>query len=679
MDNAAPQSPSDGAASSGLSSYVRGILQESKTNRVKTQKKWLRNYAAANVDDNFDPDTWKQKESKKKKTWKSDSYLDVTRQKITAFLNLSMDVLFKGGRVPFMLQPDPLFLAQGADSFAIDQSVELNQAMMHRQFTSMKAIKECERLLLSGCVYGEYYAKRYTSDLVEERHVEAAPGVLIKQVDRKPMAAFEQKSIWNIWWERESGDISKAEYVFERTMSGHRDVRRLLSKNPFIIKAKLKEALDKSGNRTRQTQTPADTSTLPPGERNVPHRTRPIELYEGWLWVPRDDADNFEIENQLPREAPDPEAAAREGQDMPAAPDGIADDAKDSADRVYVACWMIDGEIVGYCREPGDNPYFGEQFEECIDSLYGRGIADNIEAWQKGLNGAVRSFENNTKLIANLIVAVKRELLKSKPEDAIDEGGIIEVDAECSDVRQAVQQVAFQDITGPLIKSIEMFSNFADLASNMPRVQQGQQSDNPQTAFELNQRLQQSGKYVGARVSNFDKLIAWAAQGLYDRNMADPESGVPKIPCSVKALGFTSFENQYMRLQKLVQMIQMVLSDASGQLAAITKLRWLWEEIGKANDLETAQYIKSTEEMRQEQAAKDAAQQPPPIEPPAEDPLIQVNAAEKLAKARKYEADAAAKETDTALKAHAIQPGTHPGMRGVMVHPRKKVAPSAAV
>lgn len=668
METTTAQSTYDASTRSDLASYVQGILTEAKANRTKIQKKWLRNYAAANVDDNFDPDTWKEKESKKKKNWKSDSYLDVTRQKITAFMNLATDVAFKGGKVPFMLDPDPQYLTQGVNPFMVEQAVEMNQALIHRQFTGTKAIRELSRMLLSGAVYGEYYAKKYVTDMVEDKAVEAAPGVVVKDVRRPPTAAVEYVSVWHLWWERESGSIDKAEYVFHRSMMGNRNLRRFGAENPFAIKSNIKAVLDKSDNRARQTQTPADTATLPPGQRTVPHRTRPTENYEGWLWVPRDAADQFEKDNRIVQE-PQLDAMERTEQDTPASPDGLgADGEKDGSDRVYVLVWLCEGQIIGYCREPGDHNFIGEQFETCIDALYGRGIADNIEAWQKGLNGAIRSFENNTKLIANMILAVKREKMKNNPEDAIDEGGIIEIDPEVTGgVNEAMQQVVFQDITGPLIKAIEMFSSFADLASNMPRIQQGQQSDNAQTAFELNQRLQQSGKYVGSIISTFDRVIAWAVQGLYDRNMMDPDNGVPKIPCAVKALGFTSFENRFLRLQKLVQMLQMVLADGTGELKSITKLRWLWEEIGKANDLETAQYIKSPEEIMQEQQA--AANQPQPGADPG--PLTQVNAEEKLAKADKYKADAEAKRTDTALKAHQIQPGTHPGLRGVVVQPRK--------
>ena len=672
METTAP-STYDASSSSELGSYVQGLLTEAKANRVKIQKKWLRNYAAANVDENFDPDTWKEKESKNQKQWKSDSYLDVTRQKITAFHNLATDTIFKGGRVPFMLDPDPAYMAQGINPFTVEQGIELNQALIHRQIMSTKSLKEMSKLLLAGSVYGEYYAKKFVTDAIDDKSVEVSPGVVAKESMRHSTAAIEYVSIWHMWWEREAYDIRKSEYVFQRTMMSNRDLRRLKDKNPFIIDECLKMALDKSGNRARQTQTPADTATLPPGQRTVPHRTRPTEVYEAWLWVPREAADKFEVDHNL-QQTEQPESVDRLAQDTPAGADNLGTDGdKDGSDRVYVVVWLCEGQVIGYCREPGDHPFIGEQFETCIDSLYGRGIADNIEAWQRGLNGAVRSFENNTKLIANFIVAVKREMLKSKPEDAIDEGGVIEIDPECADVRQAIQQVVFQDITGPLLKAIEMFSSFADLASNMPRIQQGQQSANPQTAFELSQRLEMSGKYVGNIVSNFDRIITWFIQACYDRNMMDPDNGVPKIPCSIKALGFTSFVNKVVRLQKLMQMIQMVLTDGTGELKSITKLRWLWEEIGKANDLETSQYIKTPDEMMQEQqqAAEAQAAKQQPAEAPVEDPLTAVNAEEKLAKADKYRADAEAKKADTALKAYAIQPGTHPGLRGVIVQPRK--------
>lgn len=666
-DTATVPTASDVATSSSLATYAQEILREAKANRTRVQKKWVRNYAAANCDDNFDPDTWKEQESKKKKTWKSDSYLDVTRQKITAFMALAVDSVFKGGRVPFMLDADTRTVPPTTDPLIVQAAIDSNQDEIHRQQTATDAITHLKRCLLSGAIYGEYYAKRYVTDAVETVQEEPYPNMLVKTVRRTPTAAIRQVSVWNFWWEREAGSPQRAEYCIEREMIGQTQLRAMAHK-PFFMADKIKAVLDKSANRQRQSQTPADTSTLPPGHRTTPYRSRPTEYYEFWLWVPVDKADEFELQNaeslrqaNIPPEwAPGAAAAEREQQPPPQGQDNVPDSGAPDTDdsrRVYVYLGFCEGEIIAYCRDPGDNPFFGDQFEETLDSLYGRGIADNIESWQKAVNGAVRSFENNAKLIANFIVAVKRRLLTNKIEDQIDEGGVLELSEECQDIGKAVQQLVFQDITGPLLKWLEVFMEFADLASNIPRAQQGQQVGNPQTAFELAQRLERSGKYVGEIIARFDKLVAWSSQAYYDANSENPDLQIPKIPAVVKALGFTSFENRYIRLQRLLQVLNLVLSDPSGELRGLSKIRWLYEEILKGLDLEPAQAMKSPEEQAQEQAALAAASQTPP------DPTAGAKAEALSAQAARSRAAAALDKARGVKVIHDIQAGAPaPGM-----------------
>jgi hypothetical protein len=295
-------------------------------------------------------------------------------------------------------------------------------------------------------------------------------------------------------------------------------------------------------------------------------------------------------------------------------------------------------------------------WEENIDGIGGRSISDNLVDIQRTLNGAIRSFEDTTKLIANFILAVKRRLVTNKSiNDVVKNGGILELDEECGNIGEAVQQLVFQDITGPLTKAIDMFMGFADLSSNLPRAEQGQQSENAQTAYELQQRLDKSGKYLASVVRNFDRIIKWLAEQFYDYNAGNMELDVQRIPAVVKPLGFTSFENRYLRVQRLIQMLTMALQNQT--LERITKIKWLWEEIGKAQDLEADQFIKTTEEIDAELQRELAAQQPPakaPVAPPQPDPakeaLVAATVQEKQAKAEKDKATADKTRTSAAIE-----------------------------
>jgi hypothetical protein len=231
-------------------------------------------------------------------------------------------------------------------------------------------------------------------------------------------------------------------------------------------------------------------------------------------------------------------------------------------------------------------------------------IADNVEGWQTSLNGALRSLEDGVKLVTNVILAIKRRYLETDVEDEeIFNGRILDLAEDCDDARKAIQQVLFQDVTGPLREVITMFISFADLSSMIPRAEQGQQSENPQTAYELRERLRQAGKYLGGVVRNFDRMIEDIIRDFYRANLANPLVQGGKLGLyRVKALGFTSFENRFVRAQSLMNLLSIILQ--SEDLKAMSEIRWIWEEIIKGHDIDPDQVIKTPETMEAEARGK---------------------------------------------------------------------------
>lgn len=647
--------PTNNSSLATLESAVQQLLNNARQNRTQLEDKWANNYAAFAADESREPRTWKKKE--KDKTWKSRTYFDITRQKITAAVSLTSDILFKGGRVPFMLKPDTRSASlRSVDPIVIDSAIEANEEFMHRQFNSNNAIPELKRMLIYAATYGEMWVKSYVTDMNESWFEEPDVNILVKTSASTPCLAFEARSPWDIWYDLETGNVEQMEYVFERRMMTVSQIRGFIG-NPIFIPKAIKDVIASAplSDTNVTTGTSPNQNTMPPGLRDITYRNRPIEAYEAWCRVPRADADAFEDEiARSEAEAPAENDASVPQETAPA--NATNDDfGNKESDKVDIFVITVGGKIIAYQRDPGPKPYFREVWEDNIDGIGGRSIADNLETIQTTINGAIRSFENNTKLIANFIVAIKRRLIQNKDiTSVIDEGGILEVDEEAtSGVSEAMQQLVFTDITGPLTKAIDLFMMFADLSSNLPRAEQGQQSENPQTAFELQQRLDKSGKYLASVIRNVDNVIKWIAERTYEYNAGNSDLDLQKIPATVMALGFTSFENRFLRVQKLMQMLTIALQ--SPTLEAMTKIKWLWEEIGKAQDLESDQFVKTDEEMqadmqRQQQMAMAAEQTAAPQKEPMDPDLKAATIEEKRAKAQKSKADADAKRTEAAIK-----------------------------
>ncbi|MFH1604468.1 MAG: hypothetical protein ABIH03_11240 [Pseudomonadota bacterium] len=658
------------AGSNNLAGFAWTLLTQAKTDRTAIlEPTWTQCYAAATANQDYETETWKKKEqpasSVKKRTWKSKTYFDVTRQKITTAHSLVTDTLFRGGRLPFMLDADersPMvkqlvaerdaqqqqIRAQGGDPDEIvdtlQVNIEQNEDLITREAEFGKAQQEIGKAIMFGSTYGKMVLKSYVTTMREKWWDMPWPGVMVQQEDSTDTKAIYAVSPWNFWWDLQSGSLDESDFMFERMPANDAMLRKMIGL-PNSIDKNILDILAGKANKPSEHAGASDTST-PPGQRNIVNKSRPLELYEGWLKAPRKHVDAFEAEYKLaePAEPPpqNPEAPT-ETPNLAGAPD--------DSDQVYIFLQMLDGKIVSYEREPGEHPYKDDVWQVSVDGISGLGIAESMRDIQTMLNGAIRSFENNVKLLANMIIAVRRDLLTNDPESQIDEGGVLEVDRECEDIRQALQQIVFQDITEPLTKAIEMFLGFSDYISNLPRAEQGQQSQNAQTAFELQQRLDRSGKYLASVVRALDNLIRWTVQQMYDYNAANPDLAIPKLPCVVKALGFSAFENRYLRVQKLMQMLTMALS--SQTLLSISDIRWLWEEIGKAQDLEVDQFIKSESEQR-----ADAAQPPTPEEVAKTDAIT--------AKAELDRASAESKRTASALDVATAQMGaaTQPNQGG---------------
>jgi hypothetical protein len=214
----------------------------------------------------------------------------------------------------------------------------------------------------------------------------------------------------------------------------------------------------------------------------------------------------------------------------------------------------------------------------------------------------VRPFEDNIKLIANVLIAVKkRSLAPGALKDGIKPGTEIEIAEECDDARKAIQQVTIQDITGSLVNGIPLFERYADEGSQIPKILQGvvAEKHKPDTLGELNILQQNSGKYLGSVIKNFDEgLIEPTTMSFYEYNMDDPEVTKGKGNFITRALGFSSFQDRVIRMQKLMQGLNLVLSHEV--LAAEVKPREGLADLWKALDLDPTTMFKTNEEKQQE-------------------------------------------------------------------------------
>ncbi len=580
-----------------LAEHIKTVYTNYKDNRLDHENRWMRNRAAAQADLDLDEHgVWKK--SERAEDWQSDTMVDVVRQKVVTAKATIMDTAFKGGKVQFMLVParggeEPAPEVDGNLQADRDEVIISNERYIERQLENCDAVDEFSKCIHSGAVYGRYFAKRYTTDMNCDGFEPIAENVFVESEERSDTLAIENKSVFNMFWDMETDDLKTGEAVIERDYISHSELRSDIGK-PFHFESAIKKALkdcEDSDNTLGD-----DSEAVPEKLRDIKKRTRLIRKLEYWGQVPRKKAEAFEemLEKDLDIE---PEAFKN-----------TEDDPEDRGDVVEVFAIVAGQHVIAYTRitSPKERPYYMEDWEVVLDGNCGRSIADNLASVMKVLNGATRTLEDNMKLSSKLILALKRAMVKEDIEQELSSDKahvVLTLDEESiASIKDSIQQIKIDPLLNELSSLIEMYINFADMASSIPRAEQGQQSNNPQTAFELQQRLSRSGKYMGEIIKRMDRFIKEIINDFYRYNMLDPDLPVEKGIYKIKALGFSSFENQVIRLQTLMQFFALV-ADRPDILAEVD-VRWIIEEIAKAMDLDPEQVFKSDEKKQQEAEAQ---------------------------------------------------------------------------
>lgn len=534
-------------------------------------------------------DFWKQGEAE---GWRSDTFVQITKMKVMAAYSMVIDILLQGGKIPFTLKPSPWDMVVFEDlpeiqRKQIEDAMDDMKGLIQQQLVDCHADRQLMKTVMSAAIYGETYAKYFVHEVERTGFQQDSIRQWAPYRNLVTSPAFEYVSNWAIYRDLETEDLQAGQGIIQRSMISPYELRQKMGGGYWIDDA-IERAIAEA-DEPSQTQGSKDTSTLPPGLRNIQHRFKTMEHLEFWGRAPRILVEQFEKE--LKRSTVK-EASIQMFDFLDFEHDG---------DEVEIMAVMADDEVVRYSRnKPNSRPYYRTVWEIALDETSGTGVPKNLRSIQKVINGGVRAFEDNKKLSANVMAAVKRQFLPNW-DGVIKPGAEIEISDECDDARKAIQQVVIQDVGQTLLDLIGIFERYADEASQLPKIMQGamHEKQKPDTLGEISILQANAGKYLGGVIKNFDEgLIEPVVTDFYKYNMEDPGVKKGKGNYIAKPLGFTSFQNQVVRLHKLMQGLSLVMS--SEVLMAETKVREVLEEIWKAFDIDTAQVMKTPEEKQAE-------------------------------------------------------------------------------
>lgn len=634
--------------STALAGYITDtIFANMSTNRAPLEDTWneCRDAFQAVVEGK-----WKSDEAS---GLRSQTFVNETRQKIMAAYSILIDTLLTGGRIPFMLSPSPwdntvIEDLPDEEQDLIRDGIEDMTGLIQQQLRDCNADRALMRNLLSMCEYGETIAKKSVITVVRKgyaiQQVDLSAGPIsdlsripetLDQYERTEEAhdspSWEYVSIWDFFRDLETDVLREGHGCIHRRYVTPYWLRQKKGQYLFIDDA-IEEAI-KSVKSDEQTKlTSADQNTLPPYLRDIQVHKGTIRYLEFWGRLPRKKVEEFE---QYLME----QNAGVEDYEIPTLVFDETDD-DNSGDEIECMVCVAGGYVVRFARTTPDlRPFFRAIFEENLDELGARGIAQNVSDMQNVLNGVQRAIEDNMKLSANVILATIDDLI-SGPLDKVIPGMRIHLTPEAAQSKEApLTPVIVPNVTDPLMKLYEMCRNNLDEESMVPRTLQGIQIDKGRdTAYEISQRVERAGKYLAQVIRNVDEgLIEPIITEFYDYDMMDPgvDAG-KKGNYVVKALGFTSYQDRVVRIQNLRTMMEIAL--AAPGIATELAWRQIAESVAKALDLDIDQTLLSRQDK--EKAANEQAGG-------AQDLLAQKTAAE----IKKLNAEADATRSNATLKA----------------------------
>jgi len=582
---------------SDLAHYLRSELYENwAVDRKPLEEKWQKN---ENAFKGVSEGIWKAEEGA---DWRSNTFIMMTKIKVLSAYSMVIDMELQGGMLPFALELSPWDQIVMEDlpedeREILQDNIDDMTGLIHQQVLDCKGDRELMKCVMGAAKLGETYWRTFVHDVTRKgfKKVNMAPEgtANIEKYNRfeyyensVTVPGFEYVSPWDMFRDLETDDLQKSRGYCQREYVSPYDLRQLKGK-PYYIDDAIENVI-----RNHSKGLSIKKEKVKPGLRNIKNRYNTIEKLVFWCRVPRKILEGFEAEIEKKQTS------------------SLVSDFENDGDEVEIGAVMAENEVIRVVRvKPESRPHGRVVWEIDLDGTSGIGVADNVESVQRVLNGMVRAFEDNKKLAANVILAIKKALLLDWSGE-LKPGELLEVAEEARTAAEAIQQIIIQDVGESLLSGIGLMERYADEVSMLPKILQGaiHEKQKADTLGEINILQANAGKYLGSVIKNFDEgMIEPIISRFYEYNMLDETVSKGKGNYIAKPLGFSGFQNKILRLTKILQALQLVIS--SPVIATETKVKPLLEETFKGLDIDPQQVFKTKEEKEADAQAMAQARQ----------------------------------------------------------------------
>ncbi len=612
----------------GLIDFVKERYSRSKQARRCDEERWLRAYR--NYRGIYGPDM------KFTETEKSRVFIKVTKTKVLAAYGQIIDVLFSGNKFPLSVDPtsQPIGVAEhvyidvaeeqkkttGQPSSSIDFETKALPpgtrigdllGSMKNAFKGLN-VKEGAGKLPTQITFSPAQRaarkmdKKIRDQLDESKastHLRSTafecalfgtgvmkgPFAVDKEYPRweegkykpmmKTMPKAEHVSVWNSYADPDANNIEESSYFIERHKLSKTKLLEL-KRRPMFRKSVI-DALIQDGPNYTKEYWEDDLSDYEPNmgvER--------WEVLEYWGAV-----------------------------DIKMLQDNDIDIPKEFEDSVELQAniWFSGGKIIRLVLnpfKPARIPYYAVPYELNPYSMFGVGVAENMDDTQTLMNGFMRLAVDNAILSGNLVFEIDETNLVPGQEMNVYPGKVFRRQGGAPG--QALFGTSFPNVAQSNLQLFDKARVLADESTGMPSFAHGQTgiSGVGRTSSGISMLMNAASINIKTVIKNMDDyLLRPLGEAFFSFNMQfDPDSEIVG-DLEVNARGTESLMANEVRSQRLLQFLQVVQNPV---LAPFAKLPYIVKEIAKSMDLDPELVSNDMEEAAKQAILLQRMQPPAP-------------------------------------------------------------------
>ena len=283
--------------------------------------------------------------------------------------------------------------------------------------------------------------------------------------------------------------------------------------------------------------------------------------------------------------------------------------------------WFCNNKIIRLVLnpfKPANIPYYAAPCELNPYSLFGIGVAENMDDTQTLMNGFMRMAVDNAVLSGNLVFEVDETNLVPGQDMTVYPGKVFRRQGGAPG--QSLFGTKFPNVAAENLQLFDKARQLADESTGMPSFAHGQTgvSGVGRTASGISMLMNAASGSVKTIIKNVDDyLLAPLGKAFFSFNMQFDFDNSIKGDLEVTARGTESLMANEVRSQRLMQFLQIASSPA---LMPFAKFPYIIREIAKSMDLDPDKVTNNMDEaMRQAlmmQQATAPAEGAPPVAGP---------------------------------------------------------------